>query len=108
MQNGRWWESLFSDYLGSAYPFKNWIKQTTQKEEIVGLFEPIGMGSRTEGASSPEMMNRMHADLQIEVEKWLLVDDWKTPVWRAQGSIVLVQKTIILPVPSGVPSTEPN
>ena len=69
MQNGRWWESLFSDYLGSAYPFKNWIKQTTQKEEIVGLFEPIGMGSRTEGASSPEMMNRMHADLQIEVEK---------------------------------------
>ena len=34
-----------------------------------GLFDPICMGSSTEGASSPEMMNRMHTDLQIEVEK---------------------------------------
>ena len=32
------------------------------------LFNPICMGSSTEGASPPEMMNWMHADLQIEVE----------------------------------------
>ena len=50
------------------------------------------MGSSTEGASPPEIMNWMHPDLQIEVEKWLLIDDWKKPVWHAQGSIVLVQK----------------
>ena len=56
------------------------------------LFNPICMGSSTEGASPPEMMNWMHADLQIEVEKWLLVDDLKTPVWHAQGGVFLAQK----------------
>ena len=71
------------------------------------LFETIGMGSRTEVASTPEMMNWMHADLKIEDEKRLIVDDRKTPVWHAQGSIFLVQKKIILPVPSGDPSTDP-
>ena len=45
-----------------------------------GLFEPICVVSNTEGASPPEMMNWMHADLQIEVEKRLLVDDLKTSV----------------------------
>ena len=40
-----------------------------------GLFDPIGMGSSTEGAAPPEMMNWMQADFKIEVEKWLLVDD---------------------------------
>ena len=54
-----------------------------------GLFEPICMRSSTEGASPPEKMNWMHADLQNEVEKRLLVDDYKTPVWHAQGSIFL-------------------
>ena len=34
--------------------------------------------------------------------KRLLIDDWKTPVWHAQVSIFLVQKTIVLHVPSGV------
>ena len=34
-----------------------------------GLFEPIFMQSRMKGASPPEKMNWMHADLQIEVEK---------------------------------------
>ena len=57
-----------------------------------GLFEPIGMGSSWEGSSSPEIMNRMHADLQIEVEKWLLINYLKMTVWHAQGSIFLVQK----------------
>ena len=90
--NRRLWASLFSDYLGSAHPFKNPLKKTTPKGEMDGLFEPIGMGSCMEGASPPEMMNCMHADLQIEVEKWILVDDWKTPVWHDQGSIFLVQK----------------
>ena len=40
-----------------------------------GLFELISMQSSMEGASPPEIMNWMHADLQIEVEKQLLVDD---------------------------------
>ena len=40
-----------------------------------GLFEPICMRSSTKGASPPEKMNCMHADLKIEVEKRLLVDD---------------------------------
>ena len=40
-----------------------------------GLFEPICMRSSTEGASPPENMNCMHADLKIEVEKRLRVDD---------------------------------
>ena len=40
-----------------------------------GLFEPIGMGSSTEGASPPETMNCIHANLQNEVEKRLLVND---------------------------------
>ena len=52
-----------------------------------GLFELIHMRSRTEGASPPENMDRMHADLQIEVEKRLLVNDLKRPVWHAQCSI---------------------
>ena len=51
-----------------------------------GLFEPIGMGSITEVAYPPEMMNWMHADFQIDVENWLLINDLKTPVWHAQGS----------------------
>ena len=53
-----------------------------------GLFEPICMRSITEGVSHPEKMNWMHADLKIEVEKRLLIDDLKTPVWHAQGSII--------------------
>ena len=40
-----------------------------------GLFEPICMQSSTEGAYPPENMNWMHADLQIEVEKRLIIDD---------------------------------
>ena len=48
--------------------------------EMDGLFQPICIGSSTEGASTPETMNCMHADLQIEVEKRLLVDDLKTSV----------------------------
>ena len=39
-----------------------------------GLFEPICMRSSTEGASPPEKMIWMHADLQIEVEKRLIID----------------------------------
>ena len=50
-------------------------KKSTQKGGRGGLFEPICMVSSTEGASSPEIMNWMHADLQIEVEKRLLFDD---------------------------------
>ena len=46
-----------------------------QKGEMGGLFKTICMGSSTEGASPPEMMNRIHADLQIEVEKRHLIDD---------------------------------
>ena len=107
VQNGRLWASLFSNYLVRAHPLKNRLGKTTQKGEMYVLFETIGMGSRTEGAYTPEMMNWMHADLQIEVEKRLIVDDRKTPVWHAQGSIFLVQKKIILPVPSGDPSTDP-
>ena len=57
-----------------------------------GLFELIYMQSSTEGVSLPEKMNWMHADLQIEVEKRLLVDDWKMPIWHAQGSIFRVKK----------------
>ena len=68
-----------------------------------GLFEPICMQSSTEGESTPEKINWMHADLQIEVGKWLLIDDLKTPVLHAQGSIFRIQKKIVLPVPSGVP-----
>ena len=56
-----------------------------------GLFETICIGSSTEGASPPEIMNWMHADLQIEVEKLHLIDDLKTHDWYAQGSIFLVQ-----------------
>ena len=84
---------MFIDDLGSAHPFKNRLKQTTQKGEIGGLFDTICMGSSTEGASPPEMLNWMHADLEIEVEKRLLVDDWKTPIWHAQGSIFLYKKS---------------
>ena len=40
-----------------------------------GLLYPIVMVSITEGEFPPEMMDLMHADLQIEVEKWLLTDD---------------------------------
>ena len=40
-----------------------------------GLLEPVCMESSTEVASPPAMMNWMHADLQINVEKRLLVDD---------------------------------
>ena len=57
-----------------------------------GLFESICMGSSTEGASPPEMMNWMHTDLQIEFEKRLLIDDLKMPVWHAQGSIFQVKR----------------
>ena len=32
------------------------------------MFEPICMGSSTEGASPPDMMDWMHVDFQIEVE----------------------------------------
>ena len=53
VQNGQLWESLFSNYLGITYPFKNWLEQTIQKGKMVGLFEPICMGYRTEGASPP-------------------------------------------------------
>ena len=69
------------------------------------LFKPICMVSSTEGASPPELMNWMHADSQIGVEKRLLIDDLKTPIKHAQGSIFFVQKTIVLPVTSEVPST---
>ena len=54
--------------LGSAHPFKNWLKQSTQKGEMGCWFKPIFMRSSTEGASHPDKMNLMHADLQIEVE----------------------------------------
>ena len=57
-----------------------------------GLFDPICMWYITEGASPPKKMNLMHANLQIEVEERLLVDDWKMPIWHAQGSIFRVQK----------------
>ena len=40
-----------------------------------GLFESICMGYIIEGALPPAMMNWMHADLQIEVEKRHLIDD---------------------------------
>ena len=53
------------------------------------------------------MMKWMHADLEIEVRKRLLTNDWKTPVWHAQGSIFRVQKAIVFPVPSGFPSIAP-
>ena len=72
-----------------------------------GLFDPIGMGSITEGASPPEMMNWMHADLQIEVEKRLLVDGLKTPVWHAQGSICFAQKYDRLASPEWSPINFP-
>ena len=75
VQNGRLWASLFSDDLVSAHPFKNWLEQTIQKGEMGSLFDTVCMESSTEGASPPEMMNCMHADLQIEVEKRILVDD---------------------------------
>ena len=48
---------------------------TAQKVEMGALFVTICMGSSTEGALPPETMNWMHADLQIEFEKRLLVDD---------------------------------
>ena len=74
-----------------------------------GLFEPICMGSSTERAYRPEMVNWMHADLQIEVENRILTDDQKTPVGHAQGSFFFrEQKNIVLPVPSGVPSIAPT
>ena len=53
------------------------------------------MGSSTEGASPPEMMNWMHMDLQIEFEKRILVGNLKTPAWNAQGSVFRVLKTIV-------------
>ena len=37
-----------------------------------GLFNPIGMGSSTEGTSPPEIMNWIHADLKIEIENGFL------------------------------------
>ena len=40
-----------------------------------GLFEPVCMGSSTGRESPPEMMNWMHAYLEIEAEKRLLTDD---------------------------------
>ena len=43
------------------------------------MFEPIGMVSRTEVVSPPEMMNWMHADLQIEVENGFLFIIEKLP-----------------------------
>ena len=92
VQSGRLWASLFSNYLGSAHQFKNRLEQSTQKGEMGGLFEPICMQSSTEGVSPPEKTNWMHADLQIEVEKRLLIDDWKTPIWHAQGSIFQVKQ----------------
>ena len=39
-----------------------------------GFSNPIGMGPIMKGAPPPEMRNWMHVDLQIEVEKWLLID----------------------------------
>ena len=92
VQNWQLRASLFSDDLGSAHPLKNRLKQTTQKGEMGGLFELIYMGSSTEGESLPEMMNCMHVDLKIEIDKRLLINDRKTPVWHAQGSIFQVQK----------------
>ena len=58
------------------------------------LFDPICMVSSTKGASPPEMINWMHANFKIEDEKWNLIDDRKTTVWHAQGSIFLVQSSI--------------
>ena len=55
--------------------------------------EPICIRSSTEGLSPPVMMNWMHADLQIEVEKRHLIDDWKTAVWNAQESIFQAQSS---------------
>ena len=60
-----------------------------------------------EGASLPEKINWMHAGLQIEIEKRLFIDDGRTPVWHAQGSIFELKRTIFLPVPSGVTSIAP-
>ena len=107
-QNRRLCASLFIDDLGSAHTFKNRIEKTTQKGERGGLFDSICMGSSMEELSPPEMMNWMHADLKIEVEKRLLINDLKTLVWHTQGSILRIQKTIVLPVPSGFRSTAPN
>ena len=75
MQNGWLRETVFIDDMGSSYPFKNRLEQSTQKGEMGGLFEQICIQSRIEGASTAKKMNRMHADLQIEVEKQLLIDD---------------------------------
>ena len=61
------------------------------------------MGSRTEGAYPPEMMNCMHTDFQIEVEKWLLVDDLKILSGMPRAVFLEYKKMIILRVPSGVP-----
>ena len=57
-----------------------------------GLFEPIRMRFITEEASPPEKMNFMHTDLQIEVEKQLLVDDWKNARLACPGQYFQVQK----------------
>ena len=78
--------------MGSAHPFKNRLKQITQKGEISGLFEPTRMQSSTEGAFPPEKMNWMHADLQIEVEKQLHVEDLKTPRLACPGQYFLSTK----------------
>ena len=73
-----------------------------------GLLEPIRMQSSTEGASPPEKMNWMHTDLQIEVEKRLLIDDLKTPCLACPGQYFSsTKKTIVLPFPSGIPSIAP-
>ena len=57
------------------YPMPIGLNKPPISPLLGGLFEPIGMGSSAEGSSPPEMMNWMHADLQIEVEKWPLIDD---------------------------------
>ena len=73
--------------------------------EISGLFNPICMISSTEGESPPEMMNWIHTNLQIEVEKRLLIDDLKKFRLTCPGQYFSSKKfTIVLPILSGVPS----
>ena len=68
-----------------------------------GLFDPICMLSSTEGASPPENMNRMHADLQIEVENSFSSMIEKRPSGMLRGSIFLLQKNDRFDSPGWIP-----
>ena len=68
-----------------------------------GLFELIGIGSSTEVAYPTEIMNWMHADFQIEVENGFLSMIEKRPSCMPRAVFFEYKKTIILPVPVGVP-----